>query len=430
MKHLLIKLLHALARRVIAKYRPIVVAITGSVGKTAAKEAVYAAIKKKFKTRRSRGNYNTDIGVPLAIFDIDWKPGRSPIRWCAVLLRAASLLVRPCSYAKVLVLEMGADKPGDIAALTAIAPPDIAVITAISAAHTEQFGDIAGVAKEKGTLFKAVRPDGWIVVNRDNAEVAKLADKSNAQKAAYGLAEAEGVDVFASDIRVSETNDAETGIAGMSFKVHAAGSVTPVLIRNALGSHWAYPALVAASVAGILGVNMVEVAEGLGELKLEPGRMRIVPGIKRTTIIDDTYNASPASVKAALQASADLYRPGTVFAVLGDMLELGSLSEGEHRAIGKLVASLGIDVLITVGERARDMARGAREAGMAEERVFEFGTTQEAGLFVQNRMEKGDLVLVKGSQGMHMEKIVKEIMAEPRRANELLVRQSAEWLAH
>ncbi|MBI2050778.1 MAG: hypothetical protein HYT31_03145 [Parcubacteria group bacterium] len=418
MKRIVIIVLAVLARRVIQKYRPTVIAITGSVGKTAAKEAVYAAIKKKFKTRRSRGNFNTEIGVPLAIFDIGWMPGRSPVRWCAVLLRAASLLVRPCNYAKVLILEMGADKPGDIAALTAFVPPDIAVITAISTAHTQAFGDAAGVAKEKGALFRAVRPGGWIVVNRDDAEVAKLAESSRAQRVSYALSEAEGVDVFASDILVSETNDTETGIAGMSFKVHAAGSVTPVLIRDALGSHWAYPALVAASVAGILGVNMVEVAEGLRELKLEPGRMRVLPGIKRTTIIDDTYNASPASMKAALQAVADLHRHGTVFAVLGDMLELGSLSEGEHRAIGQLIASLsGINVLITVGERARDIAAGAREAGMEEERVFEFGATQEAGLFVQQRMEKGDLVLVKGSRGMKMEAIVKEIMAEPRRLN-------------
>jgi len=429
MKSVVIQLLHSLARRVIRKYRPTVVAITGSVGKTAAKDAVYAAVKKKFRTRRSRGNFNTDIGVPLTILDIGWKPGTSPIKWCAVFLRALAFLAKRVEYPEVLVLEMGADKPGDIAALTALARPDIAIITAISATHTERFKDIAGVTKEKGSLFRAVGQNGWIVVNRDDAEVVKIAEKSNAQKIAYGLAEEEGIDVFASDIRASESGEHEAGIWGMSFKVHAHGSVTPILIRDALGSHWAYPALVAASVAGILGVNMVEVAEGLGELKLELGRMRIVPGIKRTTIIDDTYNASPASVAAALRTVADLWHTGTVFAVLGDMLELGALSEEEHVKVGRMVASLpAIHVLIAVGERARDIAAGAREAGMEEERVFSFGNTREAGLFVQRRIEKGDLALVKGSQGMRMERIVKEIMAEPRRANELLVRQSAEWL--
>ena len=169
----------------------------------------------------------------------------------------------------------------------------------------------------------------------DDAEVVKLAGSSNAQKVTYALSESEGADVFASGIAVSRTGVNETGIAGMSFKVHAAGSVTPVLIRDTLGAHWTYPALVAAAVAGVLGVNMVEVAEGLSELKLEPGRMRVLSGIKDATIIDDTYNASPASVAAALKAAAGLVLPaasgesegvhrGTAFAVLGDMLELGS----------------------------------------------------------------------------------------------------------
>lgn len=429
MKSVVIQFLHSLSRRVIRKYHPRVVAITGSVGKTAAKEAVYAAIKKKFKARRSRGNFNTEIGVPLAILDIDWKPGRSPIKWCAVFLRAFNLLSRRMRYPEVLVLEMGADKPGDLKMLASVAPPDIAIITAISAAHTEQFKDIRGVVREKGVLFRAVGRAGWIVVNRDDPEVATLAESSNAQKITYALAESEGVDVFASGIQVSETNANETNIRGMSFKVHAKGSVVPVLIRDVLGEHWAYPALVAASVGSILGVNMVDVAEGLSELTLAPGRMRVLPGIKHTTIIDDTYNASPASAAAALRAIADLHLPGTAFAVLGDMLELGAGSEEEHKKIGRLVASLPhSSVLIVVGERARDIARGARDAGMEAERVFEFANTREAGLFVQSRMEKGDAVLVKGSQAMRMEKIVKEIMAEPQRAHELLARQSADWL--
>ncbi|MEK7189321.1 MAG: UDP-N-acetylmuramoyl-tripeptide--D-alanyl-D-alanine ligase [Patescibacteria group bacterium] len=421
MRQLFVSILHSLTRRVIKKYRPTIIAVTGSVGKTATKEAVYQALKNKFRARRSRGNFNTEIGLPLTVLDIGWKPGKSPIKWCAVFLRAGSLLFRTLNYPKVLVLEMGADKPGDIEALVAVVPPDIAIITAISAAHTEQFKDIAGVAGEKGALFAAVGSAGWIVVNHDDPEVVKLAEKSGAQKVAYSLSERERVDVFTSDIRVSETNDNETGIAGMSFKVHSAGSVTPVLIKNILGEHWAYPALAAASVAGILGVNMIEVSEGLANLALEPGRMRVLPGIKRTTIIDDTYNSSPASAAAALAAVAGLHGHGAVFAVLGDMLELGALSEDEHRKIGALVASLGIGVLVAVGERARDIARGAREAGMTDARVFEFGNTQEAGLFVQGRMEKGDVALVKGSRAMKMEKIVKEIMAEPRRAAELLV---------
>lgn len=422
MKHALTQLLHALARRVVKKYHPIVIAITGSVGKTAAKEAVYQVLKKKFRARRSRGNFNTEIGLPLTILGIDWAPGRSPFAWLAVYVRAAGLLMGRHGYPEALVLEMGADRPGDIAELVAVAPPAIAVITAISATHTEQFGDVAGVAAEKGAIFRAVGARGWIIVNQDDPEVVRLAAESAAQRITYSLRQTEGADVYASGISVSRSSDSETGIRGMSFKVHAKGSVVPVLIKDALGEHWAYPALAAACVADVLGVNMVAAAEGLSELKIEPGRMRVLPGIKHTTIIDDTYNASPASCAAALRAVADVRHKGTIFAVLGDMLELGVRSEEEHKKIGRMVASLPeINVLITVGERSRDIARGAREAGMEEERVFSFPNTQEAGLFVQRRMEKGDLVLAKGSRGMRMERIVKEIMAEPRRANELLV---------
>ncbi|MDZ4221241.1 MAG: UDP-N-acetylmuramoyl-tripeptide--D-alanyl-D-alanine ligase, partial [Patescibacteria group bacterium] len=378
----------------------------------------------------SRGNFNTDIGLPLTILDIDWKPGRSPIKWIAVFLRALSLLLRRLPYPEVLVLEMGADKPGDIAMLTKIAPPNIGIITAISAAHTEHFGDIAGVAKEKGSLFRAISSMGWVVGNRDDEEVVRLVQSSGSQRLLYGLTEEKGSDVFASNIHVSQESADETGIAGIAFNMHAQGAVVPMHVRNALGRHWAYPCLAAIAVASILDVPLREAADGLSELTLQPGRMRVLAGIKRTIIIDDTYNSSPASVKAALEAVAELAHEGAVIAVLGDMLELGRLSEEEHQKIGMLLVDYGAtNVLVTVGERARDIARGARAAGMSPAHVFEFDDTKTAGLFVQRRMEQGDLVLVKGSQGMRMERIVKEIMAEPSRAGKLLVRQSAEWLS-
>jgi len=149
--------------------------------------------------------------------------------------------------------------------------------------------------------------------------------------------------------------------------------------------------------------------------------MRIIEGIKHTTIIDDTYNASPKPMECAIKTASELETDGKTFAVLGDMLELGSISEDEHSKIGNLVAKSGIDVLICVGERARDIARGAESAGMSEDKVFRFSVPEDAGLFVQRRIEQGDLILVKGSRGIGMEKVVKEIMAHPENAGELLV---------
>ncbi|MDZ4221830.1 MAG: UDP-N-acetylmuramoyl-tripeptide--D-alanyl-D-alanine ligase [Patescibacteria group bacterium] len=422
MRRLFVTILHVCARRVVQRYNPAIIAITGSVGKTTTKEAIYFALKRKYIARRSRGNFNTDIGLPLTVLDIGWLPGRSPIKWIAVFLRALSLLLRRLPYPEVLVLEMGADKPGDIAQLVAIAPPRIGIITTIAAAHTERFGDLAGVAKEKGALFKAVGADGWIVVNRDDAEVVRLAQECQSRRMTYGLDPDGRSDVYATDIHISQEGAGDGGIAGMAFNVHLQGAVTPILFKRTLGRHWTYPALAAIAVASILEVPITEAAEGLSELRLEPGRMRVLAGIKHTTIIDDTYNASPISVKAALEAVAELSHEGVVIAVLGDMLELGRLSEEEHKKIGMLLVDYGAtNVLVTVGERARDIARGARSAGMGSEHVFEFDDAKTAGLFVQRRMEQGDLVLVKGSRGMKMERIVKEIMAEPRAAKELLV---------
>jgi UDP-N-acetylmuramoyl-tripeptide--D-alanyl-D-alanine ligase len=160
---------------------------------------------------------------------------------------------------------------------------------------------------------------------------------------------------------------------------------------------------------------------------LPKGRTNLITGIKETQIIDDTYNSSPKAVKAALTVLTEL-RARRKIAVLGEMLELGSESEKLHQEIGREVFVRGIDLLITTGERARDIARGAKEAGMNDNLIFSFETPGETGRFLQDRITMGDLILIKGSQGVRMEKVVKEIMAEPEKAGELLVRQDEEWL--
>jgi len=420
MKKIIIKLLHSLTRAILKKYKPTVIAITGSVGKTATKEAVFAVLATKYRVRKNAGNYNTEIGLPLTVLG-STPPGRSPFKWFGVFGDGLKLLLSKQDYPEMLVLEMGADKPGDIGELLTVVSPKVGIITAIAPTHTEQFGSLSGVAKEKGKLFKAIDKDGWIIVNQDDPEVVSLAENCKAQIITYGLETEKEVTVRAAEVSPSRSQDVSTGIAGVSFKLITEGTVTPVLLRGVVGSHQVYPALAATGVAQIFDVHMVGVAEGLGRMAPLPGRMRILPGIKRTVIIDDTYNASPVAALAALRAIVELDGDSRKFAVLGDMLELGSLSEEEHIKIGVAVAKQKFDVLITVGERSRDIARAARKAGMSEDYIFEFGKTEEAGLFVQNRIEPGDIVLIKGSRGMHMEKVVKEIMAEPERASELLV---------
>ena len=421
MRSIIITILHTLTRLVIKKYHPKIIGITGSVGKTATKEAVFSVLSRKFRVRKNESNFNTEVGLPLTVLGAKDQPGRSPFKWFSVVFGGIGLLLWKHDYPEMLVLEMGADKPGDIAQLLSVVQPDVGVITAITPVHTEQFNGLEGVAREKGKLFRAIARVGWVVVNGDDEFVEKIASTCKAQKINYAINKVETATVKASEISVSRSNKVATGIAGVSFKLMTNGTVTPVLLKGVLGEHQVYSALVAASVAQIFEVNMDDIAEGLRKAHKQPGRMRIIEGIKHTTIIDDTYNASPKPMECAIKTASELETDGKTFAVLGVMLELGSISEDEHSKIGNLVAKSGIDVLICVGERARDIARGAESAGMSEDKVFRFSVPEDAGLFVQHRIEQGDLILVKGSRGIGMEKVVKEIMAHPENAGELLV---------
>jgi len=422
MKMFLIKTVQSLAHRVTVKYKPTVVGITGSVGKTATKEAVFAVLARKYRTRKNIGNYNTEIGLPLTVLGVR-SPGRSLFGWLRVLWRGCSLLwFTKKNYPEMLVLEMGADRPGDIELLLSIVTPSIGVITGIAPVHTEQFGSIEAIAKEKGKLFKAIASEGWVIANADDARVAKLASQSSARAIRYSTGNTTGADIKAAEIAISYSNESATGVNGMSFKIIGKGTVTPMLRRGVIGEHQVYPALAAAAVAQALGMNMVDVAEAVRSLEPIPGRMRVLPGIKHTILVDDTYNASPDAMMRALEATALIERSNSkLYAVLGDMLELGNRSENEHRRIGTAVASLGYDALIAVGERSRDILRGAEEAGMSRDYLFHFRSTGEAGLFVQKRIEQGDVILIKGSRGIRCERITKEIMAEPERARTLLV---------
>ncbi len=421
MKKIVVKILQIIAMLIVKKYKPKIVAITGSVGKTTTKEACFSALASKFNVRRNIGNYNNEIGLPLAIIGKEKSPGRYVLKWLGVYFSGISFLIAKRKYPDILILEMGADKPGDISELLEIFTPDVGIITAICPTHIEKFKSISGVLREKGKLFKSVSRSGWIIVNADRGDIVEIADKCEAKKSYIGLCGDSDINVCASEIAVSVSEGDETGISGISFKLHSKGAVTPVLLRGVLGEHQVYPALFAASCAQIFGVNMVEAAEGLRNMRVQPGRMRILPGIKNTIIIDDTYNSSPDAAKCAIETLSKLSVSGKKYAVLGDMLELGAQTERFHNDLGALVASLSIDYLVAVGERARDIARGASGSGMDKDSIFDFADNQSAGLFVQSRLEKGDLTLVKGSRGMKMENLVREIMAHPEKSGELLV---------
>ena len=434
---------------ILKKYKPDIIGITGSVGKTSAKEAIAAVLQSKFTVRCSTKNYNNEIGLPLTIIGVEETPGKSVLGWLAVLLKAKKLIFNPSLYPspkrggagggvypEILVLEMGADKPGDIEYLTELAPCKVGVLTFISHAHTEFFKTLKKISQEKRIIISHLRRDGFAVLNFDNELVMQSAAATKAEVVTYGFKE--GADLRATDVNIMKDSPDQMIVrageqngwpAGLNFKVLFKGSVVPVFLPGVIAKPAISAALAGLAAGTIFGVNLVDGAQALSKLEGMPGRMRLIPGIKNTLIIDDTYNSSPEAAKAALEALAQVViKDGAErYAALGDMLELGLETENAHRELGFKVAELGIDNLITVGEAAKYIAQAAKEAGLDEHRIYIFDHSKEAGRFLQEKLKEGDVVLAKGSQGGRMEKLVKEVMAEPLQAARLLSRQGKEW---
>ncbi len=421
--------LRVLAKAVLRTYKPNVIGITGSVGKTSTKEAIFTVLSSKYRVWKNIKNYNNEIGVPLSIIGME-SGNKNPFSWMRVFMKGISMILfRMKNYPEIIVLEMGADKPGDIKYLTDLAPCHIGVITAIGHVHTELLGSLEKIISEKQRIISHLKSDGIAVLNIDDNDVAKTAEKTRAQIVTFGYSEKADVRATELDISAGPSSDPwiDVEVKGLSFKLQFKGSTVPVFLPAVVGEHQVYAALAAAAIGLSLGMNMADISAALNTYRPPAGRMRLLPGIKHTSIIDDTYNSSPMASRAALKLLKSITVSGRKFTALGDMLELGTYTEQGHREVGMAAAEV-VDVLITVGERAKDIANGALESGMAKEHVYQFGNTEAAGKFIQQRIKKGDIILIKGSQGARMERVVKELMAEPLKAPELLVRQSEDWL--
>jgi UDP-N-acetylmuramyl pentapeptide synthase len=420
MKKLLLLQLKIVAQKLISKYKPVIISITGSIGKTSTKEAIYHVLKNKFSVRTSFKNYNNEIGLPLTIIGVE-SPGKSYFGWLLVFLRALRLLIfTDKKYPKILVLEMGVDRPGDMDYLISIAPPQIAVVTAVSYSHLEYFGNLNNIKKEKQKLVESLDSHGLAILNFDSEPVCEMASVSQARVMSFSLK--------AQDIIYNFSRDGYE-LSGINFKLNYQGSIVPVFMKNVMSEPALYASLAAAAVGLHFKMNLVEIADSLSDFSLPAGRMNVLPGIKHSFIIDDTYNSSPEAAISAVKILGKIKIDNNAkkYAIMGDMLEIGSFTEEGHQLVGKKIATEQIDVLVAVGERSRDFIRGAKEAGLEDEQIFYFDKPEEAGRFLQNRIKEGDVLLIKGSQGARMEKVVKELIAEPEQADKLLVRQSKEW---
>jgi UDP-N-acetylmuramoyl-tripeptide--D-alanyl-D-alanine ligase len=353
-----------------------VVAITGSSGKTSTKEMVTAIAARTRRVLATPGNLNNLIGLPQTLL----------------------MLNRDHQLA---VVEMGTNSPGEIARLAAIAEPGIGLITNIGPAHLEGLGSLEAVREEKGALFTALAGRGTAVLNQDDEQIAVLARRWRGDRVTFGLTP--GAEVTACRI-------GPAGPQGIGFTLLCRGTAAPVHLPVP-GRHNVTNALAAAAVATALGIDPGTIAAGLADYRPIPGRLEIRPLANGTTLIIDTYNANPASVREALRTLEELRGKGRSFAVLGDMLELGPQAEALHREIGKALAAAGVDRVLLKGTLSRATAAGAIRQGMGPDRIAFFEEPADVLSLLESDLQKGDWLLVKGSRKMRLEAVAEAIIS-------------------
>lgn len=352
-----------------------VVGITGSTGKTTTKDLLEGVLGRSRRVVATEGNRNNEIGLPLTVL-------------------AAGV------ETEVLVLEMAMRGSGQIAELCKIARPTMGLVTNVGETHMELLGSQEAIADAKSELVAAVDEDGVAFLNGDDAWAGLMASRTHARIVTYGMGEA--CDVRASDVFV------ETDGRPVFALATPVGSIRPKLAVP--GRHNVYNAAAAAAVALEIGVELEEIEQGLCETTLSPMRMELFSTAAGVTVINDAYNASPSSMRAAVSALLDLRVSGLSVAVLGDMAELGSLSELAHFKLGEEVGRSGVDRLVTVGPKALRIAEGARAVGMKPRSVASFEDTSEAADYVSGLSRPGDAVLVKASRVMGLEAVVERLM--------------------
>jgi UDP-N-acetylmuramoyl-tripeptide--D-alanyl-D-alanine ligase len=419
MKTLFVWYLNILARLTLRRFKPRIVGITGSVGKTSTKEAIFCVLKNHVQTRANKSSYNNEFGLPLTILGLD-TPGRNPFGWIMVFIKAILVLLGS-DFPKVLVLEMGADRTGDIKKLLSVVGRlDVAILTDIGVSHLENYSNLQALVNEKLSIFFGLKNDGLAILNGDNEKIRASLSLIKQPKLTYGFDESS--DAQAVEFQFLDKD----GSSGTNFKIRHKGTVVPFYLPESFGKPNVYAALAAAAAGLFFGLNLVNASEALMNYRGPAGRLKLLYGIKRTWIIDDTYNAAPASTLAALEVLNQISKGRKVVAI-GDMAELGPESEALHRQIGVRIQEMGVSLVFAIGSKAKAIEDELLKRKFSG-RVLWFEDSDKARMTVQNLLVEGDTILIKGSQSVRMEKIVKEIMTDPMSADRLLVRQSEAWL--
>ncbi|MFZ1075463.1 MAG: cyanophycin synthetase [Minisyncoccia bacterium] len=418
-KYLVVILLIFLARLVVRRYRPKIVMVTGSVGKTSTKDAVAKVLAARFFVRKSEKNLNTEFGVPITIFGADVPdPLFNPFAWIPVFRNALALLLLPNHYPNMLVLEVGADKPGDMERILRIAMPDAVVVTRLPeiSVHVEAYVSPEAVQEEEFSPAHALPAAAPLIVPSDDCYALRNSLTTPARVISYGFKK--GSTVLIDTVGFYESDGV---VQGMKASIEAAGETGQVVVKGSVGRTQIFPAAAALAVATAFSIPLAEALAALEKYDPPPGRGRIFAGKNGSVIIDDSYNASPAAVEEALGTLKSFPHAKRRIAVLGDMLELGRYSVTEHERIGVL-AKNSADIVAAVGIRSR-----AYSAAPGSAEVILFDSSRTAAASVVDFVRPGDVVLVKGSQSVRTERIVKALLANPADASRL-ARQEKKWL--
>ena len=408
------------ARAVMHRYHPRVVMITGSVGKTSTKDAVASVLATRFFVRKSDKSFNSTFGVPFTILGVK-NPWCNSFAWFSVVKSALALLLLPNHYPNMLVLEVGADRPGDLARILRIAVPDAVVVTRLPEipVHVEAYASPEAVREEEFSPAYALKAAAPLIVSADDMYALDSAARTPARVISYGTSNDATIRVSSIDFYESEKN-----VTGMQANVTMADEHGSLVIKGSVGTTQLLPIAAALAVALAYEIPLTEALEALEGYEPPPGRGRILKGKNGSIIIDDSYNASPVAVEEALatlkafpMSSSSEASKGRHIAVLGDMLELGRYSVMEHQRIGAL-ANDSADVIAAVGVRARAFAPAGN--------TLNFSNSSEAALALVDLPREGDVILVKGSQAIRTERIVKALLADPADVVQL-VRQEKEW---
>ncbi len=401
LRPLLVLILGGLARATLLRYRPTVVAVTGSVGKTTTKELLAAMLATRYQVRKTEGNYNTEIGMPLTV--LGQPPPKHPLGWPVVFVKALAGLAGLTEYPEVLVLELAADAPGDLKRLAGVARPDVAVVTNVRNVHRVAYASLEQIADEKSWLVRRLKPDGVAVLNHDDPRVRAMRSLTPAKIRFYGITDA-------AHFRLVDPRHTRSGFtAGVSV----AGGAPVRFTTGFHGLPQMIGMLAAATAAESLGVSLADAAKVVASRTPPPGRLRVFAGADGRTVVDDTYNASPEATIASLEALQAFPAPRR--AILGDMKELGDVSVAGHKEVGQAAAGL-VDELVVVGEEALIIAEAAKTAGLAHSSIHVASNADEAA----GLLGRGGSVLVKGSRAMHLERTVAALLKDPRDRRHLI----------